>query len=66
MVVLEGIDGSLQAHGAAWELIHLPHRAPLLGVAANVGTSCVPRGRDSPGPAVVHKLSPQQIGCLLR
>jgi hypothetical protein len=66
MVVQEGVEGSLQANDAAWELNHLSHRAPLLGVAANAGTSSVPCGRDSPSPAVVHKLSPQQIGHLLR
>ena len=42
-----------------------PTGPPLLAVAANAGSSSVPRGHDSPGPAVIDQRLPQQIGCLL-
>jgi hypothetical protein len=66
MVLQEGVNGRLEGHGVAWESHDLPHGTSTSGVAANAGSSSVPCGRDSPGPAVVHKLSSQQIGHLLR
>ena len=29
MVLQDGVDGSVEAHGAAWESHHFPHRGPL-------------------------------------
>ena len=66
MLVQEGVGGVLERR-VARKSNNLRHRRPpSLGVAANAGSSSVPRGRDSPGPAVIDKLVPQQIGALLR
>ena len=66
MVLQEGVNGRLEGHGVAWESHDLPHGTSTSGVAANAGSSNIPPARDSPGLAVVEKLVPQQIGCLLR
>jgi hypothetical protein len=66
MLVQEGVDGVLEFHHTIWQSHDSPHRGPLLGVAANAGSSSLPPGRDCPGPAVKDELLPQQIGCLLR
>jgi hypothetical protein len=65
-VLQEGVDGSLEGYRAAWKSHDFPHGASSLAVAVNAGSSSLPRHRDSPGPAFVDQLSPQQIGCLLR
>jgi hypothetical protein len=64
MLVQEGVGGVPERRHAAWESHDLPTGDPSMGVAANAGSSSVPRGRDSPGPAVGEKLLPQQIGAL--
>ena len=67
MLVQEGVDGCLEGHGVSpGSRTTFPTGTPSPGVAANAGSSSVPRGRDSPDPAVIDKLVPQQIGCLLR
>ena len=64
MLVQDGVDGVLEFHHTTWQSNDSPNREPLLGVAANAGSSSLPR--DSPGLAVMDELLSQQIGCLLR
>jgi hypothetical protein len=66
MLVQDGVDGVLKFHHTTWQSNDSPHREPLLGVAANAGSSSLPPGRDSPGLAVMDELLSQQMADLLR
>jgi hypothetical protein len=64
MMVQEGVGGVLQRRYAAGESYDLPHRGALFGCRSKRGQFDIPPSRDSPGPAVVDTLLPQQIGAL--
>jgi hypothetical protein len=65
MVVQEGVGGVLERRYAAGKSNNGPHWGPSLGVAANAGSSSLPRQYDSPGRHVDEELLPQQICALL-
>jgi hypothetical protein len=67
MLVQEGVGGVLERRHADGKPNDLRHRGTSSpGVAANAGSSSLPRGRVSPGRHAGEGPLPQQIGHLLR